>query len=74
MFDLGAGLFSVLPRGSAYLDPGSGSFLLQLLIAGLAGIGIFIGASWSRLKRWLQGKKHRSELDGEQEDTDEYDD
>jgi hypothetical protein len=34
-----------------YLDPGSGSFLLQLLIAGLAGIGIVIGSQWSKIKR-----------------------
>jgi hypothetical protein len=39
-----------------YLDPGSGSFLLQLLIAGLAGIGIIIGSQWAKIKR-LFGKK-----------------
>ncbi len=31
-----------------YLDPGSGSFLLQLLIAGLAGIAIAVGSQWSQ--------------------------
>lgn len=40
-----------------YLDPGSGSFLLQLLIAGLAGIGIAIGASWARIKRLFTRKR-----------------
>lgn len=51
-----------------YLDPGSGSFLLQLLIAGLAGIGIAIGASWARIKRFFSSKK--DEL-GPVEDDDE---
>lgn len=39
-----------------YLDPGSGSFLIQLLIAGLAGIGIAIGASWTKIKRLFSKK------------------
>ena len=43
-----------------YLDPGSGSFLLQLLIAGIAGIGIAIGASWSRIKRFFKKGKNKS--------------
>lgn len=37
----------------AYLDPGSGSFLFQLLIAGvLAGLYTMKGA-WARLKDFL---------------------
>lgn len=39
-----------------YLDPGSGSFLIQLLIAGAAGIAIAIGASWSKVKRLFSKK------------------
>lgn len=39
----------------AYLDPGSGSFLIQILIAALLGIGVAIRASWSRIKK-LFGK------------------
>ncbi len=45
--------FASFPFGAflLYLDPGSGSFLLQLLIAGLAGLGVAIGAQWSKIKR-----------------------
>jgi hypothetical protein len=53
-----------------YLDPGSGSFLLQLLIAGLAGIGIVIGASWSKIKR-LFGKKKASHTEVGKDDEEE---
>lgn len=35
----------------AYLDPGSGSFLIQILIAALLGIGVAVRASWSRIKK-----------------------
>jgi len=37
----------------AYLDPGSGSFLLQLLIAALLGAGIALRASWSKVKKFF---------------------
>ncbi|HEY5730660.1 MAG TPA: hypothetical protein VIS72_11450 [Anaerolineales bacterium] len=41
----------------AYLDPGSGSFLVQMLIAAFIGGGIMLRAFWSR----LFGKKNMSE-------------
>ena len=50
-----------------YLDPGSGSFLIQLLIAAIAGLSIAIGANWSRLKRLL-GKKKKAEPDDDEDD------
>ena len=37
----------------AYVDPGTGSFLVQLLIAGVLGIGYYIKTSWWRLKTWV---------------------
>jgi hypothetical protein len=53
-----------------YLDPGSGSFLIQLLIAGLAGIGIAIGASWAKIK-CLFGRKKSSAQEDEEDDKEE---
>ena len=50
--------FTPLP----YLDPGSGSFLVQMLIAALLGIGIALRASWSKIKG-LFGIKPKSEED-----------
>jgi hypothetical protein len=40
-----------------YLDPGSGSFLIQLLIAGVAGAGLAIAVSWTKIKRFFNRKK-----------------
>lgn len=51
-----------------YLDPGSGSFLLQLLIAGLAGIGIAIGASWAKVKRLFSKEKEEPKPEEETDD------
>jgi hypothetical protein len=51
-----------------YLDPGSGSFLIQLLIAGLAGAGIAIAISWGRIKRLFKKNK---QIDVDKDEDDE---
>ena len=48
-----------------YLDPGSGSFLIQLLIAAVAGLSIAVGANWSKIKRMLGKKKNKIDTDDE---------
>jgi len=53
--------FTPLP----YLDPGSGSFLIQLLIAALLGLGVAVRASWSRIKGWFGIKPKADEDDDE---------
>ncbi len=50
-----------------YLDPGSGSFLIQLLIAGVAGAGLAIAVSWARIKRFFNRKK-KVESDDDEDD------
>jgi hypothetical protein len=47
--------FEPLLRPVAYLDPGSGSYLLQLLIAGLLGAAFVVRASWGRIRSFLRG-------------------
>ena len=48
-------------RPAQYLDPGSGSYLLQLLIAGALGALFTVGVYWKRVKgffsRLLRRKK-----------------
>jgi hypothetical protein len=53
--------FAPLP----YLDPGSGSFLIQLLIAALLGIGVAVRASWGKIKAWFGIKPKADEDDDE---------
>lgn len=40
-------LFAVMAAG--YLDPGSGSFILQVLLASLVGIGFAFRNYWNKL-------------------------
>ena len=65
MLLLASALLSGLGRELTYLDPGSGSILLQLLIAALLGVGIALRASWGKIKG-LFGIK--SEIDDDDED------
>ena len=70
MFSLTDVLLSGMADKLAYLDPGSGSFLLQLLLAALLGAGIALRASWNKIKG-LFGIKPSVEDD---EDVDDEDD
>jgi hypothetical protein len=47
----------------AYLDPGSGSFILQLVIAALLGLGVAIRASWGKIQGWFGIKSKTDETD-----------
>lgn len=38
----------------AYVDPGAGSFLLQALVAALAGIIVTANVYWAKIKRFLR--------------------
>lgn len=51
---LNTGLFIPPLRAHAYLDPGSGSFLLQLLIAGLVGAAFIIKGFWGKIKAFFR--------------------
>jgi hypothetical protein len=51
---LAEAVYGPMRSGLAYLDPGSGSFLLQLLLAGVLG-GLFVlRAQWSRVKGFFR--------------------
>jgi hypothetical protein len=39
---------------SAYLDPGSGSMLLQVLLGGFAAVGVIGKLYWNRWTAWLR--------------------
>jgi hypothetical protein len=45
----------MLPSAQAYLDPGSGSYIFQAVIAGALGIGVAVKVFWSRIAAFLSG-------------------
>jgi hypothetical protein len=55
-----------LLKGKAYLDPGSGSFILQILIATLVG-GLFILKTfWQRVQTFFRSLFSRNKDDQEE--------
>ena len=48
-------LFSLAlqPKAYAYLDPGTGSFFTQMLLAGLVGLSFFIKTFWQAIKNFF---------------------
>ena len=42
---------------SAYIDPGTGSYILQLLIAAFLGISLSLKIFWKKIKRLFSSKK-----------------
>jgi len=51
-------LFFVFARPSyAYLDPGTGSYLFQLVIAGFLGGSIFFRSTAKKVKKLFKSKK-----------------
>ena len=51
---------------NAYIDPGSGSILLQALIGGIAAAGATIALYWNKLKNFIfKFKKKKNKQDNE---------
>jgi hypothetical protein len=71
-------LFSLLSPAhdiAAYLDPGSGSFLIQLLIGGVVGLLLVIRTFWGRIKLFINNLLGReTAVDPEMEQTEGHED
>lgn len=60
--------FSIFFTSSAfaYIDPGTGSMMVQAVIAAVAAAGVFIGLCWHRVKSFFTrafGKKESTKDD-----------
>jgi hypothetical protein len=55
-----------------YLDPGSGSLLVQLIAAGLVGgVGILLKVFWGRIRAFFKGEKYVAPVTEDDEDEEE---
>jgi len=55
----------------AYLDPGSGSFILQMLVAGLLGALFYVKTTWERIKIYLESMFSKNKDQQEKQVSDE---
>ena len=47
-------------RAAAYLDPGTGSMLLQALLGGVAAVGVIAKLYWRRVTAAINGRFQRA--------------
>jgi len=64
-------LFLAFTRDThAYLDPGSGSYIIQLVVAGLLGGSLAIKIFWGNIKTFVSGLfSKKEEREEEQEEA-----
>ncbi|OGC45133.1 hypothetical protein A2V49_02625 [candidate division WWE3 bacterium RBG_19FT_COMBO_34_6] len=56
--------FIIIPKeAKAYLDPGSGSYLIQVLVAAVAGGGILLKTQWHKIKNIFNKDKGQEKKD-----------
>ena len=63
-----------VPAAHAYLDPGTGSVILQVLLGGLAGLAVAIKLFWHRLVMFFVPSRRRAVDEVVDEDRHEGDD
>ena len=54
---------STLTNGLAYLDPGSGSFILQILLASFLGALFVVRTYWQKIIAFFRGGETEDPLD-----------
>ena len=66
-FSVSAALFFAAAQpAQAYIDPGTGGMLVQLLLGGIAGLMVIIKLYWARLKEFFRRKPSpSSDVDGQ---------
>ena len=45
---------------AAYLDPGTGSMVVQMIVGAIAGVGITLKLYWHKIARFFRSKKSES--------------
>lgn len=46
-------LFWSIRKAHAYIDPGTGSYIIQLMIAGLLGVAFTLKVYWKKVKAYF---------------------
>lgn len=54
-------LLDIILRPTAYLDPGSGSFIIQILFGAIVGILVVLKAYWSKIRAFFNKESEQSD-------------
>jgi len=56
-------LLEIILKPTAYLDPGSGSFIIQLLFGAVVGGLVVMRAYWSRIRAYFNKSEKETTVD-----------
>ena len=51
---------TIIPTANAYIDPGSGSFIVQMLVGAALGAGVALKVFWRRIVSLFSGRNKKS--------------
>lgn len=54
-----------IPVANAYMDPGSGSFIIQMLIGAMLGAAVAIKVFWRRIVGFFSRKRRTEDQDSD---------
>ena len=55
----------LLPEVLGYLDPGSGSMIIQMIVGGVAAVGVSLKLFWGRILEFLRIRKREDQAPAE---------
>lgn len=57
--------FAPIEKLTYYLDPGTGSMVLQVLLAALLSVGVLVKVFWRKIRSWFNPNRNalRADLD-----------
>lgn len=53
-----------IPDAHAYIDPGTGSFIFQVVVGGLLAAGVIFRSFWQRVWSFLSRRNSRNKASG----------
>jgi len=61
-----ATLFMLFPKSAfAYVDPGTGSYIFQILVGAIFGAAFAIKLYWKRIKSYFSNRSSKNQEDGQ---------
>jgi hypothetical protein len=55
-------IFAPIGKLTHYLDPGTGSMVLQVVLAALLSVGVLLKVFWRKIRGWFNPLKPRSAM------------
>jgi|GEM_PF-315051 len=55
--------FSPIGKMTLYLDPGTGSMVIQVVLAALLSVGVLVRVFWNKISSWFKPKNTAASAD-----------